>query len=93
MEIKNNTSCVGCGDCSKCRKCLKSIYPGIHTKTNRKKDFTNFPSDFHPEKKMDYGVAFDIGTTTVVGILWNLCSAELIDTEAASNYQYIFVYL
>lgn len=34
-----------------------------------------------------YGAAFDIGTTTVVGMLWHLHSHQLIDVEAKTNYQ------
>ena len=34
-----------------------------------------------------YGFSFDIGTTTVVGMLWNLISGELLGVKAASNPQ------
>lgn len=34
-----------------------------------------------------YGLAFDIGTTTVVGMLWNLNNGELVDVEARTNPQ------
>ena len=34
-----------------------------------------------------YGVAFDIGTTTVVGMLWNFKDNTLVDVEARTNYQ------
>ena len=37
-----------------------------------------------------YGIAFDIGTTTVVGMLWNLHSNELVDVEAKTNYQSVY---
>lgn len=37
-----------------------------------------------------YGIAFDIGTTTVVGMLWNLHSHELVDVEAKTNYQSVY---
>lgn len=39
------------------------------------------------ESEPSYGVAFDIGTTTVVGALWNLTTKELVDVCAASNPQ------
>lgn len=35
----------------------------------------------------NYGLAFDIGTTTVVALLWNLNNGELIDIEARTNPQ------
>lgn len=34
-----------------------------------------------------FGVAFDIGTTTVVGLLWNMQTAELVHVIAKSNPQ------
>ncbi|WP_303866200.1 ASKHA domain-containing protein [Acetobacterium wieringae] len=34
-----------------------------------------------------YGLAFDIGTTTVVALLWNLNTGELLDVEARTNPQ------
>lgn len=37
-----------------------------------------------------YGMAFDIGTTTVVGILWNLCTWEMVGTMAETNPQGAF---
>ena len=37
-----------------------------------------------------YGIAFDIGTTTVVGMLWNLHTNELVDVEAKTNYQSVY---
>lgn len=37
-----------------------------------------------------YGIAFDIGTTTVVGMLWNLTNGELVDVEARTNYQSLY---
>lgn len=37
-----------------------------------------------------YGIAFDIGTTTVVGMLWNLHTNTLVDVEARTNYQSVY---
>ena len=34
-----------------------------------------------------YGIAFDIGTTTVVGMLWDIESSELVDVVAMTNPQ------
>lgn len=34
-----------------------------------------------------YGIAIDLGTTTVVVMLWNLHTGELVDVEAVSNPQ------
>ncbi len=38
-------------------------------------------------EKANYGVAVDIGTTTVVIMLWNAASAEMMDIFAATNPQ------
>lgn len=37
-----------------------------------------------------FGIAFDIGTTSVVAMLWDLNSNEMLDVEAAINPQSIF---
>lgn len=37
-----------------------------------------------------YGVSFDIGTTTVVGMLWNLNTNKMVDVEAATNPQSVY---
>ncbi len=37
-----------------------------------------------------FGVSFDIGTTTVVGMLWNLETGELVDVESRTNYQSLY---
>lgn len=37
-----------------------------------------------------YGLAFDIGTTTVVGILWDLNAGKMLGTEARTNPQSLF---
>lgn len=48
-------------------------------------DTINTYADKHSEN--GYGVAFDIGTTTVVGLLWNLRTSELIHVIAKTNPQ------
>lgn len=37
-----------------------------------------------------YGIAFDIGTTTVVGMLWDLNKGELVGVSALTNPQGVF---
>lgn len=37
-----------------------------------------------------YGVAFDIGTTTVVGMLWDLNKGEIVEVAARTNPQSVF---
>ena len=38
----------------------------------------------------NYGIAFDIGTTTVVGILWDLNTAKMIGSKAMTNPQGVY---
>ena len=74
---------------------LEIMVPQTHAGLNQKKNLMKLPFDFFSENQIHsderplphYGVAFDIGTTTVVGMLWNLLSNELIDVEAKTNYQ------
>lgn len=69
------------GNCSQCGKCRN-----IH---NAKilKDIM-LPDDFKSDSiKGDYGVAFDIGTTTVVGALWSLEDGKLLGQKGANNPQ------
>lgn len=37
-----------------------------------------------------YGIAYDIGTTTVVGMLWDLNTGILIDVDTRTNYQSLY---
>jgi uncharacterized 2Fe-2S/4Fe-4S cluster protein (DUF4445 family) len=58
----------------------------------RKKDLVWLPENFVHDKKeaSKYGVAFDIGTTTVVGMLWDLEEGKLINSAARTNPQTTF---
>lgn len=86
--LGKNGLCIGAGRCEECGRCNR------YDTTTRKKKLTNLPDDFTPDKPLDeeqygkyYGAAFDIGTTTVVGMLWNLNENRLIDMIAKSNPQ------
>ncbi len=84
---------------------LEVYVPNSHGSSTRKKRMTNLPKDFIPETRITsthlnfssitaesscYGVAFDIGTTTVVGMLWNLKTNTLVDVETRTNYQSVY---
>ena len=50
------------------------------------------PENFHSDKVKDgdkelFGIAFDIGTTTLVGMLWNLSKGVLVKAAARTNPQ------
>jgi uncharacterized 2Fe-2S/4Fe-4S cluster protein (DUF4445 family) len=84
---EKNRLCIGGGNCEECGRC------NLYDTTTRKKRLTNLPEDFVPDKPESdgqdhtYGIAFDIGTTTVVGMLWDLTENRLIDTIAKTNPQ------
>lgn len=67
--------------------------PDIEKQTDRKKDLLWLPEHFLSNREEErglpegYGVAFDIGTTTIVGVLWNLTTGEMVDTAARTNPQ------
>ena len=68
------------------------LIPGVHGSTARKKDLIYLPEGFNADKRNFeneecYGIAFDIGTTTVVGMLWDLRNAKLVGTAARTNPQ------
>lgn len=85
--LEKNRLCIGGGKCEECGRC------NLYDTTTRKKKLTNLPSDFIPDQPepalngMRFGAAFDIGTTTVVGMLWNLNENRLVDMIAKTNPQ------
>ncbi len=86
--IAKNGLCIGGGRCDECGRC------NLYDTTTRKKKLTNLPEDFVPDMPLQeaengrsFGVAFDIGTTTVVGMLWNLNENRLVDMIAKTNPQ------
>jgi uncharacterized 2Fe-2S/4Fe-4S cluster protein (DUF4445 family) len=87
MWIKSE-KCIGEGRCEECGRCNR------YDTTNRKTKLIYLPDSFRPQAdteensgKMRYGVAFDIGTTTVVGMLWDLNKVRLVDVIALTNPQ------
>lgn len=87
MEAKNRL-CIGGGRCDECGRC------NLYDTTTRKKRLTNLPEGFIPDVYMEedreekrYGAAFDIGSTTVVGMLWDLNESRLVDMIAKTNPQ------
>ena len=69
------------GNCSECGRCRN-----IHQDKILKE--ITLPDDFINDiRKGEYGIAFDIGTTTVVGSLWSLENGELLAQKGATNPQ------
>lgn len=61
--------------------------PEAESTAQRKKKLVVLPEGFIPDKREGYGVSVDIGTTTVVVMLWNLETGEMVDINAFTNPQ------
>lgn len=74
------------GICSKCGRCKDGGM--LRGAVDRKTKILNLPEDFRPETdERGYGIAFDIGTTTVVGMLWDIYNGCQIGAQAETNPQ------
>lgn len=74
------------GVCSTCGKCANASM--ISGANERKTKLIEYPEGFVPDENGDgFGVAFDIGTTTVVGMLWDLEKGVQLDSYAETNPQ------
>lgn len=76
--------CPGCrrADCEGC---------GIFGKLNtNKKIRVQFPEKFVADKEEGLGISFDVGTTTLAGMLWDLKEGALLDAETGTNPQAAF---
>ena len=63
------------------------IVPEVETTAKRKKKLVKLPEDFVPDEGEGIGVSVDIGTTTVVVMLWDLKTGEMLDIDAFTNPQ------
>lgn len=74
------------GICSQCGKCKHAAM--MSGANDRKTKILTYPEDFTPDSQGEgNGIAFDIGTTTVVGMLWDLKEGKQIGTCARTNPQ------
>lgn len=74
------------GICSECGRCMNK--EDIGRGTSDKERMLVFPSSFIAEKKdPGLGLAFDMGTTTVVGMLWNLETGQMLAAASGKNPQ------
>lgn len=74
------------GICSKCGRCRNSAM--MSGANDRKTKMLEYPVDFKADKgRTGFGTAFDIGTTTVVGMMWDLEKGEQVATAAKTNPQ------
>lgn len=73
------------GSCSSCRRCNHAEH--VDEANNRKTKLFVFPKDFTAATGAGKGVAFDIGTTTVAGMLWDMQGEKLLAAYAVTNPQ------
>ncbi|MCL1808851.1 MAG: ASKHA domain-containing protein [Clostridiales bacterium] len=84
-----------CGDCVSCGKCGAPKDQGaLRRKEEISATMRGFCVDNKYEKRLEgdarekcFGLSFDVGTTTVVGMLWNMVSGELLGVKAEANPQ------
>lgn len=84
MSLKSTVKCSGiCSECGKCKGA--NLIKDAH---GRKTKLVSYPADFAPQtERQGYGVAYDIGTTTVVAMLWNLQTGKELGAAACTNPQ------
>ena len=64
---------------------------GIYRKLNTNKQLmVQFPEGFRADTGEGLGISFDVGTTTLAGMLWNMQEGALLDAETAANPQAVF---
>lgn len=75
-----------CAGCKKetCNGC--SLNPGMKINSS-KGEPSLFPEGFSADEGEGYGIAFDIGTTTVAAMLWDLEKKVQLETETCVNPQ------
>lgn len=84
MSLKSTVKCSGiCSECGKCKGA--NLLKDAH---GRKTKLVSFPPDFVAQTgRTGYGLAFDIGTTTVVAMLWNMETGIELGAAACTNPQ------
>jgi uncharacterized 2Fe-2S/4Fe-4S cluster protein (DUF4445 family) len=76
------------GMCESCGKCKGANL--LNEKNDRKSKLSFMPEEFSADRMEKYGISLDIGTTTVVGTLWDLDKGLSIQTIGKTNPQILF---
>lgn len=77
------------GMCSSCGRCMNAAL--ARGTDERKTRMLIYPEDFAADKNGEgLGAAFDVGTTTVVGMLWDMKTGEQLAAAAKTNPQIEF---
>ena len=86
FSCKKPTDFKCTGICPSCGRCKDAGI--ISGDDKRKAKLLSFPADFRPDTgESGYGIAFDIGTTTVAGTLMDLCTGKELGATAKTNPQ------
>lgn len=75
---------------NRCPGCKRAICDGcgIYRKLNTNKQVRiRFPKGFKVQPDKGLGISFDIGTTTLAGMLWDLEKGALLEAETGANPQ------
>ena len=96
METVRNR-CPGCRrvSCDGCGIYQKKTAPGsgeiyLNKLNTNKQIREEFPEGFEMEPGEGIGISFDVGTTTLAGMLWDLKGGILLGAETAANPQAVF---
>lgn len=79
MEKKAGRRCAGCRKES-CNGC--SLFQKIQNPKDRE---VIFPEDFVPDPRKGYGIAFDVGTTTLAALLFDLAGGRQLGALTGVN--------
>lgn len=89
--------CPGCRrvSCDGCGIYQKKTAPGsgeiyLNKLNTNKQIREEFPRGFEMEPGEGIGISFDVGTTTLAGMLWDLKGGILLGAETAANPQAVF---
>lgn len=80
----------GCtGTCDTCRRCRGALF--VEGRGRKDSLPITLPEDFYPDGNSEgYGIAFDLGTTTVVGVMADLGTGRITGTAARRNGQAVY---
>lgn len=73
---------------SDCKKRMVSLPDGFELNLDTNRVFDEIGTG--DSRNNIYGIAYDIGTTTVAGMLWNLSTGDLVDVDTMTNFQSLY---
>lgn len=83
-------SCDGCGLFKDRAAAVSGRKAGFEKINTNKQIKVEFPGGFAAEPEEGFGISFDVGTTTLGGMLWDLEEGVLLDAAAGANPQAVW---